>query len=228
MAAADPFSEGETLDRASDLPLFLQIRQRLLREILDWPTADRRFPPEAQLAERFGVSKMTVRQALQGLVDQGLLARRRGAGTVVTDEAVSVERLTPALDIDAQHRAAGRSVETEVLSVLQRPALPAEAEALALAEGAAIVEIRRLRRIAGAPAALDERALEAGLAARRIACRVKRIHCLNKCRQGPAMRLAPGGAFFLEMTAADLPALLDRMAAYEPHTPIFNMKASDL
>ena len=51
MAAADPFSEGETLDRASDLPLFLQIRQRLLREILDWPTADRRFPPEAQLAE---------------------------------------------------------------------------------------------------------------------------------------------------------------------------------
>ena len=166
MAAADPFSEGETLDRASDLPLFLQIRQRLLREILDWPTADRRFPPEAQLAERFGVSKMTVRQALQGLVDQGLLARRRGAGTVVTDEAVSVERLTPALDIDAQHRAAGRSVETEVLSVLQRPALPAEAEALALAEGAAIVEIRRLRRIAGAPAALDERALEAGLAAR--------------------------------------------------------------
>ena len=55
-------------------------------------------------------------------------------------------------------------------------------------------------------------AVEAGLAARRIACRVKRIHCLNKCRQGPAMRLAPGGAFFLEMTAADLPALLDRLA----------------
>lgn len=166
MTDAGPAAEAETLDRASDLPLFLQIRQRLLREILDWPAGDRRFPPEAQLATRFGVSKMTVRQALQGLVDQGLLARRRGAGTVVTDEAVSVERLTPALDIDAQHRAAGRSVETEVLSVVERPAQPAEAEALALAEGAAIVEIRRLRRIAGAPAALDERALAADLAAR--------------------------------------------------------------
>ncbi|MEQ8602905.1 MAG: GntR family transcriptional regulator [Marivibrio sp.] len=156
----------EDLDRASDLPLFLQIRQRLLREILDWPVDDRRFPPEAQLAERFGVSKMTVRQALHGLVEQGLLARRRGAGTVVTDEAVSVERLTPALDIDQQHRAAGRTVETEVLAVRERPAEAAEAGSLDLPPQTPLVEIRRLRRIGGAPAALDHRLLAAELSRR--------------------------------------------------------------
>ncbi|MEQ8602373.1 MAG: (2Fe-2S) ferredoxin domain-containing protein [Marivibrio sp.] len=56
------------------------------------------------------------------------------------------------------------------------------------------------------------RALETRIAERRIACRVERIHCLNKCRQGPAMRLAPGGDFLLAMTQADLPALIDRLA----------------
>lgn len=57
------------------------------------------------------------------------------------------------------------------------------------------------------------RALEAGIAARRIACEVARIHCLNKCLQGPAMRLAPGGAFFLGVEEEGLPDLLDRLEA---------------
>lgn len=56
-------------------------------------------------------------------------------------------------------------------------------------------------------------ALERGIAARRIRCRVARIHCLNKCLQGPAMRLAPGGDFQLGVTEADLPGLLDRLEA---------------
>lgn len=55
--------------------------------------------------------------------------------------------------------------------------------------------------------------LEREIAARGIRCGLARIHCLNKCLKGPAMRLAPGGDFLLGMTAADLPALLDRLEA---------------
>ncbi len=55
--------------------------------------------------------------------------------------------------------------------------------------------------------------LERAVAARGISCRIARIHCLNKCLQGPAMRLAPGGDFFLGVAAADLPTILERLEA---------------
>lgn len=56
-------------------------------------------------------------------------------------------------------------------------------------------------------------AVEAGLEARRIKARVDRIHCLNRCLRGPAMRIAPGGRFFLEVDDATLPEILDALEA---------------
>lgn len=153
------------LDRASALPLFVQIRQQLLADIRAWPEGDRRFPTDQQLAARFGVSKMTVRQALADLVKDGLLSRTRGRGTFVTDAAL-VERLTPSLDIDQQHRAAGRNVSVSVLSLAERPARAAEAASLGAAEGEPVMEIRRLRALGGGPAALDERIAPAAIARR--------------------------------------------------------------
>lgn len=55
------------------------------------------------------------------------------------------------------------------------------------------------------------KAIERGIADRRIDCRLDRIHCLNKCHHGPAMRIAPGGAFKLGVTADDVPGLLDEL-----------------
>lgn len=157
--------ETAALDRTSPLPLFVQIRQRLLSDIQAWQAKDRRFPTDAALAERFGVSKMTVRQAIDELVTAGLLTRRRGAGTFIT-EAAFVERLTPSLDIDQQHRAAGDGQTVTVLGVDERDPTAGEAGLLDLTPGARVVAIRRLRSLGGGPAALDERVLEAGLAVR--------------------------------------------------------------
>ncbi len=56
-------------------------------------------------------------------------------------------------------------------------------------------------------------ALQAGLVERRIDCRVERIHCLNKCLQGPAMRIAPGGDFMLGVSETDIPVILDDLEA---------------
>lgn len=55
------------------------------------------------------------------------------------------------------------------------------------------------------------KALEAGIEERRLNARVERIYCLNRCFKGPAMRIAPGGRFFLETTHDDIPAILDQL-----------------
>lgn len=55
------------------------------------------------------------------------------------------------------------------------------------------------------------RALEAGIEHRRIDAAVERVHCLNRCLQGPAMRIAPGGRFFLGVEEAEVPKILDAL-----------------
>ncbi|MBV9521537.1 MAG: GntR family transcriptional regulator, partial [Alphaproteobacteria bacterium] len=75
--AADTDAE---LDRGSPIPLYMQIKQYLSRQIGAWERHDEKFYTDADLCELFGVSRMTVRQAVQELVDEGLLKRARGIG----------------------------------------------------------------------------------------------------------------------------------------------------
>ncbi|MEO5338037.1 MAG: (2Fe-2S) ferredoxin domain-containing protein [Magnetospirillum sp. WYHS-4] len=66
--------------------------------------------------------------------------------------------------------------------------------------------------------------IEEGLRARGIALVVERICCLGHCKEGPAVRFAPGGEFLLGVTEADLPHLLDmaeRLCAGRPE-PVAN------
>ena len=54
-------------------------------------------------------------------------------------------------------------------------------------------------------------ALEREIARRRIRIRVERIECLGMCLEGPSMRVAPGGRFFLGVKAGDIPGILDEL-----------------
>lgn len=153
------------LNRASPVPLFLQIRQHLVAEILAWPDKRQRFPTEDVLAKRFSVSRMTVRQAVEDLVAAGWLTRTRGRGTFVTDVALA-ERLSPTLDIDADYRRAGHPQTVDILSATIRSANAAERAILDLRDDATVLDIRRLRHVAGVPVAVDDRVLESGLAVR--------------------------------------------------------------
>ena len=71
-----------TLDRHSPIPLYFQLSQELERAIRegDIKPGDR-IEAEVELAARLGLSRPTVRQAIQDLVNKGLLVRRRGVGT---------------------------------------------------------------------------------------------------------------------------------------------------
>src|SRR4029453_15905430 len=72
------------LATSSNLPLYQQL-QRALREAMDRNIlgADDALPPERDLAADLGVSRITVRKAIDGLVSEGLLVRRHGSGTFV-------------------------------------------------------------------------------------------------------------------------------------------------
>jgi DNA-binding GntR family transcriptional regulator len=141
------------IDRSSPTPLYFQLAQAIEGAIAGGmlPSGSK-LENEILLAQRYGLSRPTVRRAVQELVDKGLLVRKRGVGTQVIQPHVrrSVE-LTSLYDDLAR---AGESPTTEVLS-LDRIAAPRDiAEELDLREGDEIVVLRRLRRSHGEPLAL--------------------------------------------------------------------------
>lgn len=75
----------DAIDRSSPVPLYAQLRRILLGKIeeRDWQPGQL-IPSESALEQRYGLSRITVRQALGELVHAGLLERHQGRGTFVT------------------------------------------------------------------------------------------------------------------------------------------------
>lgn len=115
---------------------------------------DDQLPSENQLGKKFGVSRITVRRALQTLEGDGLIYRRQGLGSFVKDNRVhqGLVRLT---DFVEDMEAAGISPQSIVLHQGMEPAGHRVAEALQLAEGAPVYRIDRLRKGDGQPLAFD-------------------------------------------------------------------------
>lgn len=74
-------------NKHGSLPLHLQIRNILIEEISKEAYADK-IPTEAQLMEKFGVSRSTVRQAIGTLVDDGILETKQGIGTFIAKRQI--------------------------------------------------------------------------------------------------------------------------------------------
>jgi DNA-binding GntR family transcriptional regulator len=141
------------IDRSSPTPLYFQLAQAIEGAISGGSLpAGSKLENEVLLAQRYGISRPTVRRAVQELVDKGLVVRKRGVGTQVIQPHVrrSVE-LTSLYDDLAR---AGEAPSTEVLSLERVPAPPDIAEELDLAVGEEIVVLRRLRRSHGEALAL--------------------------------------------------------------------------
>jgi GntR family transcriptional regulator len=149
------------LDRSSPIPLYMQIKQYLARQIAVWEQRNAKFFTDAELCEMFGVSRMTVRQAVQELVDDGFLKRARGIGTFVVARAL-VEQLTPA--VDDQWTAAGRPVDLEVLAYETQPCPAGFADDLDIDRNAPVRYIFRVRKAGSVPIALDHRYIPLALA----------------------------------------------------------------
>lgn len=85
------------LHRESPIPLYYQLKEIIHNHIVsgEW-VAGEKIPSEKELGQEYGVSRTTVRQALEELVHEGLLSREQGVGTFVSNEKMEHElgRLT--------------------------------------------------------------------------------------------------------------------------------------
>ncbi|MFF0162221.1 GntR family transcriptional regulator [Streptomyces sp. NPDC005263] len=141
-----------SVDRSSPVPLYFQLSQQLEAAIEHGAlTPGSLLGNEIELAARLGLSRPTVRQAIQSLVDKGLLVRRRGVGTQVVHSQVKRPLELSSLFDDLE--AAGQRPATKVLVNTVLPA-PAEiAAALGVAEGSDVHQVERLRLAHGEPMA---------------------------------------------------------------------------
>ncbi|WP_261720041.1 GntR family transcriptional regulator [Streptomyces sp. FZ201] len=150
------------LDRSSPVPLYYQLAQQLEAAIEHGALAPGNLlGNEIDLSTRLGLSRPTVRQAIQSLVDKGLLVRRRGVGTQVVHSQVKRSLELSSLYDDLE--AAGQGPTTRVVRNETVPASADVAAALSLAEGADVILLERLRSTHGQPVALLCNYLPAGL-----------------------------------------------------------------
>ncbi|MFC3337923.1 GntR family transcriptional regulator [Paracandidimonas soli] len=150
-AAAQPAS----LLKASPVPFYAQIRDALRKQILDGALAShQRLPSENQMIEMFGVSRITVRQALQELESEGLIVRVHGKGTFVA-KPIAFQNLATLQGFGEAMHPHGFDTRSDLVSVREIPAEGLVAERLQSRPGAACVEIRRIRYLNQEPVSVE-------------------------------------------------------------------------
>jgi DNA-binding GntR family transcriptional regulator len=132
------------LDRSGPIPLYFQIAQRIEKAILNGNLpAGARLENEVSLAERLGLSRPTIRRAIQDLVDKGLLVRRRGIGTQVVHGQV-----TRGVELTSLYEDLSRSGQKPSTKILEYKTVKADskiAEKLGIETGSDVLYMRRLR-----------------------------------------------------------------------------------
>ena len=140
--------------QANPSPLYLQLQQ-LIRDAIAADVIARgdAIPAERDLATDYGVSRITVRKAIEGLVEEGLLTRRRGAGTFV---AGRVEKSFSKLSSFTEDMIArGRVPSSAWISRNTGIVSPEESMALSLSPGEPVYRFQRLRCADDVPMALE-------------------------------------------------------------------------
>jgi GntR family transcriptional regulator len=143
------------LDRGTATPLYLQVKAWMLDQIDRGAfRPHRRIPSERALSDRFGISRMTVRQALLELTQEGRLYSRVGKGTFVADLPIS-QSLRGLTGFSEDMRALGIAPSSRVLRAEIVP-VPAECRsALRLAATAPVLVLQRLRLADGVPLTIE-------------------------------------------------------------------------
>ena len=135
-------------------PLYHRVYRQIAREIESGALQPGdRLPSERWLCDELGVSRATVRRAVEELMTDGLV-EGRGRGSFVTGDAL-VEPPNTLMSLSELGRSRGLAASSRVLGADFRPATIDEAEAFGIAPGAEIFELQRLRMLDGLPISLD-------------------------------------------------------------------------
>ncbi|GJM33865.1 MAG: transcriptional regulator [Saprospiraceae bacterium] len=140
------------IDHSSKIPLYLQV-ESLLRKIIALPKYQNGelLPNEINLSNRLGVSRSTTRQAINNLVNDGLVERKKGVGTRVSKRP-TISRLDNWLSFTREMNAKGLKVINYDLQIQEELASTEVAKALKIKEGRRIIKLHRLRGTEAKPA----------------------------------------------------------------------------
>lgn len=149
---------------AAAQPRYRQIASALEADILAGrlKTGDQ-LPSERAMAERMGISRMTARKALQQLAGRGMLETRVGHGTFVGKPLIRQE-LTALTGFSEEMERQGRATSSIVVEAERCAATMEAARALALAHGAKVYRLTRVRLADGTPVAFERTQIDAGRA----------------------------------------------------------------
>lgn len=143
------------LNVAGPEPLYLQLHDTLLRMIEKGEyAAHERLPSERELSRRFGVSRITVRQAMADLAQEGRVYSKVGKGTYVSDP-LTRKPLGSLFGFSESVQRLGRTPSSVILEAGLARASDAIASCLQVQPGAEIVRLYRLRRADGVPVVLE-------------------------------------------------------------------------
>jgi GntR family transcriptional regulator len=152
-----------------DSLLYSRVETVLSGEIGDGDLkVDDQLPTEDSLITRFGVSRITVRRAIQNLVSRGLVEIRRGKGTFVAAPKITQDLRELSGFVEDMH-ALGRKPTARVVGKEIVAADATVANELALTRGERVVRIRRVRLADGVPLSFDETYLPLDIGKRIIA-----------------------------------------------------------
>ncbi len=136
-------------------PLYLQLKAELRGAIADHRYQyGEKIPTEVQLSETYGVSRITVRQAVQELCEEGYLVKKQGKGTFVCQRRIS-RKLENLMSFSQACRANHMVPSSVVLERRAGPLTEEEREIFGEADGTEYLKIRRLRLADGIPVLLE-------------------------------------------------------------------------
>jgi len=146
----------EDLNSLASVPQYIRIRDDLRRRILSGELSrGEKLPSEEDLSASYGVSRMTLRQSMTDLIDEGLLYRKHGVGTFVALQHFARDH-SNLQNFFENSRQNGLVVDEQVLEMSVIPARLQVAKALDLAEGDQVVRMKTLRIVEGNPITIHE------------------------------------------------------------------------
>ncbi len=144
------------LSRTEGVPHYVRIRETL-REMIATGEVERgqKLPSENELAAQYGVSRMTVRQGISDLIDDGLVYRRHGVGTFVTLPHVERDH-TRLTDFFENSNIKGVQTRASILNIEINPVDSKIAKALSLEKGELSIHIKSIRFANDVPVTLHD------------------------------------------------------------------------
>lgn len=139
------------MQHARKQPLYDRLVDILIERIDHEYRAGDLLPSERELSERYGLSRTTVRLALSELEQLGLVVRRHGRGTFVSDRSTNRANLMQMYSFTEQMRSLGRVPETTILEFSEITADANLADRMGVRQGDRLFKLKRLRSADGTP-----------------------------------------------------------------------------